>query len=106
MELAGLLTIWLVGRVWAEMVWKAPAEPPADTLSTLPFARSYALVMPLLLLSLITVSIGLQPERLLNVAGQVGESLYDTSAYVQAVLGTTPAPQPTQLGALETGAAP
>lgn len=104
--LTGLLTIWLVGRVWAEMVWKAAVEPPAAPLSTLPLARSCALVLPLLLLSLITISIGIQPERLLTIAGQVGNSLYDTSAYVQAVLGTTPEPQPTQLGALETGAAP
>ncbi|OYQ34184.1 Na+/H+ antiporter subunit D [Niveispirillum lacus] len=102
----GLLTIWLVGRVWAEMVWKAPAEPPAMAISTLSFGRTYLLILPLLLLSLITVSIGLQPERLLNLAGQVGHSLTDTSAYVQAVLGTTPSPQPTLLGALETEAMP
>lgn len=97
----GLLTIWLVGRVWAEMVWKAPAEPPVAALSALPFGRSYALVLPLLLLSLITVGIGIQPEGLLNAAGRVGDSLADPSAYIQAVLGGGTGPgQPTLVGEL------
>lgn len=98
--LTGLLTIWLVGRVWAEMVWKAPAEPPAEPVQPLSAARSYALILPLLLLSLITVAIGVNPERLLNTAGLVGDSLHDPAAYVEAVLGASPG-RPTLLGAAE-----
>lgn len=101
--LTGLLTIWLVGHVWAEMVWKAPAEAPPQPLSSLPFARSYALVMPLLLLSVITIAIGVNPDRLLRAAAQVGASLHDTSAYVEAVLGSPPGQQPTMMGGLESG---
>lgn len=94
----GLLTIWLVGRVWAEMVWKAPAEAPAPLPPT---ARTYALMLPLILLSLVTLAIGVQPERLLAAAGRVGDSLYDPSAYVEAVLGGAPTQgQPTLVGAL------
>ncbi|MFV3129316.1 proton-conducting transporter membrane subunit [Niveispirillum sp. KHB5.9] len=94
----GLLTIWLVGRVWVEMVWKAPAEAPTPLPPTF---RTTALILPLVLLSLITIGIGVQPERLLAAAGRVGDSLYDPSAYVEAVLGITPDQgQPTLVGEL------
>lgn len=99
--ISGLLTIWLAGRVWAEMVWKAPAEPPADLLTSLPLGRAYALMLPLLFLSMITVSIGVNPDRLLNMAARVGGSLHDTSAYVEAVLGGRAEPEPTLVGELQ-----
>lgn len=98
----GVLTIAVVGRIWAEMVWKAPPQPPVDALSALPFARAYALVLPLLLLSLITVAIGVNPDRLLNLTSQIGDSLSDPSAYVQAVLGGEPETSPTLVGELPT----
>lgn len=95
----GLLTFWLVGRVWVEMIWKPTPEEGTTNLEDMPASRSYPLVFPLLLLSIITVAIGLRPEPLANAVTRVSESLSDPATYVDAVLGPA-ASQPTLIGGL------
>lgn len=97
--ITGLLTIWLVGRVWAEMVWKANPGGSALAPAVLPVGQRWALMAPLVLLSGITVAIGLFPDPLMRVAGFAADNLVDPSAYVEAVLGPV-STQPTQVGAI------
>lgn len=96
----GLLTFWLVGRLWAEMIWKEnPAGKLAGTVALTGGTR-LTLLAPLVLLSAITVTIGLNAEPLMRLADAAASSLIDTDAYVEAVLGA-PSTIPTMLGSAE-----
>lgn len=82
-----LLTMWLVGRIWAELFWKPhPAGAAAGTASLSPGGR-FALVAPLVLLSGLTVAIGLFAEPVMALARDAAAELMHPEPYIRAVLG-------------------
>jgi len=97
----GLLTFWLVGRLWAEMVWKANPAGEALGTASLGGAARVALIAPLVLLSSITVTIGLYAEPLMRLSAMAADGLVDPQAYIDAVLGAVPT-TPTLVGAADT----
>ncbi|WP_316249080.1 hypothetical protein [Brachybacterium sp. Z12] len=62
----------------------APAEPSAT--AVLPRATPLALTAPALALAAVTLTLGLGAQGLLSLSEVAAAGLYDTSAYVEAVL--------------------
>jgi multicomponent Na+:H+ antiporter subunit D len=84
--IVGLLTLYSMGRVFAEMFWKArPAETPAMAGEPQLAPRS-ALLTSAALTALI-VWIGVAPEPFIAFAQAAGAQLADPALYVAAVLG-------------------
>ena len=96
----GVLTIWLVGRVWMEMVWKPYPSENAAPAQPIEGWRGMVLVLPLVILALLTIVFGLRPEMLMNVSGRAAAGLIDPTGYIEAVLGQGRG-QPTMIGAVQ-----
>lgn len=99
--LAGLVTMYTMGRLWTETFWKpapegggdravsaasAGAEPPPKT-----SARYGAALMsaPAAVMTALTVAIGLWPAPLIGLAERAGAQLADRPGYAEAVLPET-----------------
>ncbi len=82
----GLLTLYSMTKIWAEVFWKAAPEntPPAASGSN---TLLYATVTGL---ALITVAIGLGAQPVLVLSQAAAEQLLDPSLYITAVLGEAP----------------
>ena len=82
----GLLTLYSMTKIWAEVFWKAAPEPavtPASGSNTLLYATVTGL-------ALITVAIGLGAQPVLLLSQAAAEQLLDPSLYITAVLGEAP----------------
>ena len=82
-----LVTLLSMMKIWAEVFWKPlpdGAPPPA--------ARSTpaSMLLPVAAMALITVCIGLGAQPVFALAERAAAQLLDPSAYVAAVLGSTP----------------
>jgi len=84
----GLLTIYSMTKIWNEAFWK-PA-PSAQAVGTAPEGGSAWLVAPVVALVLLTVTIGLFPGPLVELARQAADELLDPGAYVYSVVGDLP----------------
>jgi multicomponent Na+:H+ antiporter subunit D len=82
---AGLLTLFAMGRVWAEVFWAEPAEAAA-TAAALPAA----MLAPLVALAAAVVLLGVGAGPLIGAATTVAAGILDPAAYVAAVLGAQP----------------
>jgi multicomponent Na+:H+ antiporter subunit D len=78
----GLLTLYSMTKIWAEAFWKPcnpqPQGPPAG--------QRYALLIPIGVLAILTVTLGLGAEPIFMLATRAAEQLLDRQDYVQAVL--------------------
>lgn len=75
----GFLTTIALGRVFALAYWRpAPAALPAQTIPA-------GALLPLVLLTALTVGFGLFPERLMALVQQAAQGLADPSAYIGSV---------------------
>jgi multicomponent Na+:H+ antiporter subunit D len=84
-----LLTIFSMMKLWNEAFWKkSPQEE--ESLPSLSTQHWATLVAPIAALAVITVMIGLGASPAFALALRAGEQLMDPSAYIQAVLETTP----------------
>ncbi|KZY24970.1 NADH/ubiquinone/plastoquinone, partial [Alcanivorax sp. HI0035] len=82
----GLLTLYSMTKIWAEVFWKAAPEPaaaPASGSNTLLYATVAGL-------ALITVAIGVAAQPVLVLAMATAEQLLDPTRYITAVLGGAP----------------
>lgn len=87
--LVGLLTVYSMTKIWNEVFWKPVPEDRTEAGgATLPHPASC--LVPVLLLTALTVGIGLWPEPLYQIARQAAEELIDPAAYVYTVVGRTP----------------
>lgn len=93
----GLLTMYLVGRIWAEAVWKQHPAGDIDGTTAFPARQRFAMVAPLVVLSAITVVIGINAQPLMDVATQAAQGLMEPQPYIDAVLGK-PGPSPVLIG--------
>nr|WP_298100052.1 Na+/H+ antiporter subunit D [uncultured Shinella sp.] len=75
----GFLTTIALGRVFALAYWRpAPAALPAQTIPI-------GALLPLILLTALTVGFGLFPERLMALVQHAAQGLADPSAYIGSV---------------------
>jgi multicomponent Na+:H+ antiporter subunit D len=83
--LVGLLTLFSMIKIWAEVFWKRPPEtdPPIDLTGKL----SAWMLSPVIMLAVITVAIGLYGEPLYQLAEVAANQLLNPQGYIDAVLG-------------------
>jgi multicomponent Na+:H+ antiporter subunit D len=88
----GLLTLFVMTRVWAEAFWKPVPGDVAATTGPQPPApgRPSLLLLPIVGLAALTVAIGLAAEPVFSIARAAAEQLLDREGYVRAVLGGPP----------------
>jgi multicomponent Na+:H+ antiporter subunit D len=87
----GLLTIFSMGKIWAEAFWKE-APVTVDAGGSVAVAGTSAqtwllLGLPMALLATLTVLIGLLFEPIFVLSNQTAEQLLNPNVYIQAVLG-------------------
>lgn len=89
--LGSFLTLFVIARIWAEVFWKKgeviPKKEYIKYFYELKPLKRYAMVIPIALLSAVTLYIGLGAEHIIMVAERVGAELIDPAAYIEAVLG-------------------
>lgn len=83
--LVGLLTLYSMIKIWADVFWKAPHAETESQLKVKPL--TIWMTLPVILLATMTVSIGIWGEPLLQIAEQSAEQLLNRNGYIQAVLG-------------------
>jgi multicomponent Na+:H+ antiporter subunit D len=79
----GLLTLFAVGRVWAEVFWDAHPDGDAAVSGRLPAA----LLAPVVALAALVVVVGVAAGPVIAAVVAVAGEIVDPSAYVAAVMG-------------------
>jgi multicomponent Na+:H+ antiporter subunit D len=98
--LVGLLTLYSMIKIWAEVFWKKPPESLDDTVdhALTDNNPSLWLIAPVAMLALMTVSIGIWGEPLLQIAETAANQLLNPSGYIDAVLGDSALTEQTGAG--------
>lgn len=84
----GLMTIFSMTKIWAEVFWKAHPDGRQPALSGLVGRTS--LIVPIAGLALMTMVVGLMPEPFVTFAEQSAAQLLDPTPYITTVLGPQP----------------
>ncbi len=82
----GLLTLFAMARIWAEVFWAAHPDGDQAITERLPAA----MLVPLVALAVLVVYVGVNAGPFVATAQAVGAQIVDPAAYVAAVLGPTP----------------
>jgi multicomponent Na+:H+ antiporter subunit D len=83
----GLLTLFSMTKIWNEAFWKdAPSETIGNKFSGSK-SQKVLLFLPIVLLALITITIGFYMEPFFEIAQQASEQLLNPDLYIEAVLG-------------------
>ena len=89
--LGSFLTLFTIARMWSEVFWKKGADLPKKEYIKYFFElkpiKRYAMVVPVVLLSFVSLYIGFGAEYIIRVSEVIGMELMDPSAYIEAVLG-------------------
>src|SRR5690606_28613920 len=90
--LGSLITLVIVAKIWTEVIWKESVElPKRDYIKyfhELRPRKQYAVVMPIVALSMVSLIIGFGPDYVIRVSQPIAADLIDTSYYIAAVLGS------------------
>ena len=87
--LVGLLTLYSMIKIWAEVFWKASPDEEDDGVPKAVGQREmWLMATPVVGLALCTLFIGLNAEPLYNLAEASAGQLLAPERYIQAVLGT------------------
>ncbi len=82
----GLLTLFSMTKIWNEVFWKD--EPKQDNIGYEPTSiQKVFLFLPIIILAIITITIGLNVEPFFKIAEQASSQLLNQSEYINAVLG-------------------
>ena len=81
----GLLTLYSMIKIWSEVFWKKSEEGLQGQLQSR--TLSVWMILPVLLLALMTISIGIWGEALIKIAELSAAQLMDRTGYINAVLG-------------------
>jgi multicomponent Na+:H+ antiporter subunit D len=86
----GLLTLFSMAKIWAAAFWGAQpqgATPVGEaTRSQLTPSKKTALYLPMIMLGLLTLTIGLMSQPFFELASRAAEQLLNPTAYIRAVL--------------------
>ena len=91
--IVGLLTLFSMTKIWNEVFWKDAPDKSADYSDN--FSDNYSnlkkvsLLLPVVILAIITLTIGLYVEPFFNIAERASAQLLNPSEYINAVLGNT-----------------
>jgi multicomponent Na+:H+ antiporter subunit D len=87
--LGSFITLFVIARMWAEVFWKdvPPDVEVEDKFEPLPLFRKILLILPVCILTGVTLYIGLNAENIIQLVDKISDQLLDTSSYVEAVLG-------------------
>lgn len=86
--LSGFLTMIATGRVFLLAYWRPVDTQPA----AVPQPLAFTALLPLLVLTILSILIGLFPETLLNLVQQAASTLVEPSAYLKSVFPAGGAP--------------
>jgi len=89
--LVGLLTMYSMIKIWAEVFWKAVPEGIATDRLTgeTPDPKLWILILPIVGLAVCTVLIGINAEWVYQLASATADQLLHPTQYIHAVLGDT-----------------
>ncbi len=87
--LVGMLTLFSMTKIWAEVFWKPASQSPVGSRPPLRPAQWMSMVAPIAVLAVITVAIGLLAEPIFLLAARAAEQLLHPAEYIEAVLGKT-----------------
>lgn len=82
--IVGLLTMFSMTKIWAEVFWKADPAPP-ETEENPSLSHLAGLILPVAALAAVTIIIGLFSEPFLRLAIDAAEQLLDPTEYIRAV---------------------
>ncbi|WP_341936312.1 Na+/H+ antiporter subunit D [Marinimicrobium sp. C2-29] len=88
----GLLTLYSMIKIWAEVFWKALPEEVDDShlRGTEPTPRAWIMLLPIVGLAGCTLYIGLNGQPIYELAAATAEQLLNPELYIEAVLGEQP----------------
>lgn len=89
--LGSFITLFVIAKVWAEVFWKSGENVPKKGhikyfYELKPLKRA-AMVIPVIMLTIVTLYIGFGAEHIANAAGVAGKELMNPVKYIEAVLG-------------------
>jgi multicomponent Na+:H+ antiporter subunit D len=87
--IASFVTLFVVARMWVEIFWKESPKPLTDEIdhfATLSIWKKTQLVMPITILSIVSLYIGLNAEGVYEIAQRTAYELMNPSLYIEAVL--------------------
>lgn len=85
--LVGLLTLYSMTKIWAEVFWKDNPSQEVEPAAPLGGAEKSSLLLPIVMLAVLTVSIGACAGPLLDMSLRAADQLMDPTQYIRAVLG-------------------
>ncbi|WP_204743368.1 proton-conducting transporter transmembrane domain-containing protein [Pseudocnuella soli] len=87
-----IITLFVLARFWSEAFWKKwehpVRKPHIRYYDQMPQSERAMLIIPILFLSFISLYMGLGAENIFRLSNQIASELIDTSAYINAVLGS------------------
>ncbi|MRR53361.1 MAG: Na+/H+ antiporter subunit D [Deltaproteobacteria bacterium] len=87
--LVGLLTLLSMTKIWGKAFWGESPATAAGEIQLSAFSR-VSLYLPMIILALVTVSIGFLAEPLYAMSLRAAEQLLNPAGYIDAVLGRMP----------------
>lgn len=85
-----IITLLIIAKIWAEAFWKKKpiSETPLNITTFKEFKPSerYQLVVPIVILTSISLYIGFGAEHIQQVASQIAGELFDKNIYIQSIL--------------------
>lgn len=82
----GLLTLFSMTKIWGKVFWGERADEGSAEID-LPRLSRLSLYAPMVLLAILTVSIGLLVEPVYSLSARAAEQLLNPAGYVRAVFG-------------------
>jgi multicomponent Na+:H+ antiporter subunit D len=88
---ASFVTLLMVAKIWSEVFWKNTPKAESDvikddTFAPLPFIKKITLILPIIILTIVTLYIGFNAEYISQIANRIAHEMIDTSSYIDAVL--------------------
>lgn len=86
---ASFITLLVIAKVWSEVFWKTPKSLPRlinfKYFDTLPPKKKLEVVLPILLLTLVTIYISFDAEHIQILSQKITDELLSSTRYIQAV---------------------
>jgi len=90
---ASFVTLFLIAKIWIEVFWKDLPKGDSekgDELKSLPKEKKFVLILPVVILAIVSLTIGFGAEYVMQIAQKIASEMIDTRPYINAVLGHLP----------------
>lgn len=90
---ASFITLYLIAKIWIEVFWKDLPKgdiQKGDELDALPKGRRFVLILPIVVLTSVSLIIGFGAEYVMQVCQRIAFEMINTQAYIHAVLKSIP----------------